>query len=54
MGEHPIGAGGVSNIWGAIHNGCMVVVKSYRLYEVSDVAEIVAVCYHRCLYQRRH
>jgi len=43
VGEHPIGAGGFANIWGVTHNGCKAVLKSYRCYVSSDVAQVVAV-----------
>ncbi|KAF9791960.1 kinase-like domain-containing protein [Thelephora terrestris] len=40
-GEHPIAAGGFANIWGAIHAGRRVVLKSYRCYiESFDIARV--------------
>jgi len=43
VGEHPIGAGGSANIWEVIYNGRKVVLKSYRCYVSSNVAQLVAV-----------
>jgi len=43
VGEHPIGAGGFANIWEVTHNGRKAVLKSYRCYILSDIAQAVAV-----------
>jgi len=43
VGEHPIGAGGFANIWEVTYNGRKAVLKSYRCYVSSDVAQVVAV-----------
>lgn len=44
VGGHPIAAGGFADIYEATHDGLKVVLKSYRCYELFDVAQIVAVC----------
>jgi len=43
VGEHPIGAGGFANIWKVSHNGRRAVLKSYRCYVSSDVAQVITV-----------
>ena len=43
VGEHPISAGGFTNIWEVIHNGRKAVLKSYRCYASSDVTQAVTV-----------
>ena len=43
VGEHPIGAGGFANILEVTHNGRKAVLKSYRCYVSSDIAQVVAV-----------
>jgi len=46
VGEHPIAAGGSSNIWEATHGGRKVVLKSYRYCASSDIAQVIAVRYN--------
>lgn len=46
IGDHPIAAGGVADIWEAVYDGRKVVLKSYRCYVTFDVAWTVEVhCY---------
>ena len=42
-GEHPIAAGGFTDLYEAIYDGRKVILKSYRLYVSFDVAQVVAV-----------
>jgi len=51
VGEHPIAAGGFADIYEATHNGCKVVLKSYRCYESFDIASVVAVPCNHSLYR---
>jgi hypothetical protein len=48
ISRHPIAAGGSADIWEATREGHKVVLKSYRCYERSDVAQVSEVCcdYH--------
>ncbi|KAF9641890.1 hypothetical protein BDM02DRAFT_3273656 [Thelephora ganbajun] len=39
--ERPVAAGGFADIWGAMHDGRKVVLKSYRCYMSFDVAQVV-------------
>ncbi|KAF9645687.1 kinase-like protein [Thelephora ganbajun] len=39
--ERPVSAGGFADIWGAMHDGRKVVLKSYRCYMSFDVAQVV-------------
>lgn len=43
IGNHPMAAGGVANIWAAIHDGHKVVLKSYRCYMRFNVAQATRV-----------
>ena len=43
VSEHPIAAGGFSNVWEGTHDGRKVVLKSYRCYVSFDVANVVSV-----------
>ena len=43
FGEHPMGAGGFTNIWEGIYDGRKVVLKSYRCYMTFDLAQVIAV-----------
>ena len=43
MGGHPTAAGEFADIWGAIHDGRNVVLKSYRCSTLSSVAQVVDV-----------
>jgi len=51
VGEHPIAAGGFADIYEATHNGCKVVLKSYRCYESFDIARVIAVPCNHSLHQ---
>ncbi|KAF9644623.1 kinase-like protein [Thelephora ganbajun] len=42
VGGKPIAAGGFTDIWEATHDGRRVVLKSYRYYVTSDVAQVAA------------
>ena len=49
VGEHPIAAGGFSDIWEGVYDGRTVVMKSYRCYVSFDAAQIAMVCCNWCL-----
>lgn len=51
VGGFPIAAGGFSDIYEAIYDGCKVALKSYRIYTSFDVTQVVAVSCNRDLCQ---
>lgn len=51
VGEHPIAAGGFTDVYEATYDGRRVILKSYRLYVSFDVAQVIAVCCNHSLCQ---
>ena len=47
VGEHPVAAGGFTDIWEGVLNDRKVVIKSYRRYELSNRAQVISVRCHR-------
>ena len=43
IGDHPMAAGGIADIWEAMCDGSEVVLKSYRCYIRFDVAQAIRV-----------
>jgi hypothetical protein len=48
VGEHPMAAGGVANLWVGMYKGRKVGLKEYRCYVSFDIDQVVAVGCSRC------
>ena len=49
IGERPMAAGEFSNIWEGTHDGRKVVLKSHCYATLSDVTQVIEVCWNHCL-----
>lgn len=54
VGEHPIAAGRFANVWVGTYQGRKVVLKSYRCYMSSDVAQLITVRCNHCFYRTQY
>jgi len=54
IGNHPIAAGGFSDIWEGMYAGRKVVLKSYRCYMSFNVTQVIAVHHNHGLLQAQY